>query len=127
MNTTKDIWNDFEERFGHAFMAQVYSLEQQLLELKQGQDSVSYFFTKTKTIWDGLNNANPLPRCTCKLCTCNLTQRIQNRQLEQRLLQFMMKLSEEFVVVRGIMLMMHPLPSISQANNEYNLLQKTGN
>ncbi|XP_074351589.1 uncharacterized protein LOC141690714 [Apium graveolens] len=76
MRTAKEIWDDIEERFGYALMTQIYSLEQQMLEISQGQDSISEFFTKMKTIWDGINDANPLPVCTCKLCTCNLTQRI---------------------------------------------------
>lgn len=72
------------------------------------------FFTKIKTLWDGLNDANPLPYCTCKNCTCNLSQRLVQRQLEQRVLQFMMKLSDQFSQFRGNVLMMKPLPNISQ-------------
>ncbi|XP_074337540.1 uncharacterized protein LOC141674737 [Apium graveolens] len=115
LRTVREIWEDLEARFGYASLAQVYSLEQQLLEVNQGSDSVSEFFTKIKTLWDGLNDADPLPHCTCKLCTCHLTQRIQQKQHEHRLLQFMMKLNEHFSAVRANILMMHPIPSIHQA------------
>lgn len=114
MKTSKEIWEDLEERYGYASMAQIYSLEQQLLEVHQGQNSVSEFFTKIKTVWDGINYANPLPHCTCNKCTCNLTQRIQVKQQEQRLLQFMMKLSDQFAAVRANILMIQPLPNVSQ-------------
>lgn len=65
MQTAREIWQDLDDRFGYTSMAQVYSLEQQLLEINQGHDNISEFFTKIKTIWDGLNDANPLPYCTC--------------------------------------------------------------
>ncbi|XP_074382101.1 uncharacterized protein LOC141724010 [Apium graveolens] len=115
MRTAKEIWDDIEERFGYASMTQIYSLEQQMLEISQGQDSISEFFTKMKTIWDGINDANPLPVSTCKLCTCNLTQRIVQKQQEQRMLQLMMKLNDQFADVRANILMMYPMPNVSQA------------
>ncbi|XP_074362953.1 uncharacterized protein LOC141703298 [Apium graveolens] len=112
--TAEEIWQDLADRYGYTSMAQIYSFEQQLLEINQGTDSVSDFFTKIKTLWDGLNDANPLPYCTCELCTCNLSQRLVQRQQEHRVLQFMMKLSEQFALVRGNVLMMQLLPSIAQ-------------
>lgn len=90
-------------------------MEQQLAEVTQGNQNVSEFFTTIKTIWDGITDANPLPYCTCTKCTCNLTQRIQQRQQEQRLLQFMMKLNENYATVGGNILMMTPFPNVSQA------------
>lgn len=115
LHTAEEIWNDLEERFGFASMTQVFALEQQLSEVSQGSSTVSAFYTQMKTIWDSVNDVNPLPHCTCNLCTCNLTQKIQQRQQEQRLIQFMMKLNDSFAAVRAHVLMMHPLPNVSQA------------
>ncbi|XP_074364966.1 uncharacterized protein LOC141706032 [Apium graveolens] len=63
-HTAAEIWQDLDERYGFSSMAQVYSLEQQLLEINQGTVSVSEFFTKIKTLWDCINDANPFPYCT---------------------------------------------------------------
>lgn len=115
MTSAQEIWEDLEERFGDASMAQIYALEQQLLDVSQGSDTVSEFFTKIKTVWDGLNDADPLPHCVCNKCTCNLTQRLKNRQQRQRLLQFMMKLNENFAAIRANILMMQPLPNVAKA------------
>lgn len=115
LQTAEEIWNDLEERSGFAFMTQVYALEQQLSDISQGSSTVSEFYTQIKTVWDSMNDANPLPHCTCNLCTCNLSQKIQQRQQEQRLIQFMMKLSDKFSAVRGHALMMHHLPNVPQA------------
>ncbi|XP_074334049.1 uncharacterized protein LOC141671658 [Apium graveolens] len=114
MRTAREIWLDLEERFGYASIAQVYSLEQQLAEITQGQDSVSEFFTKIKTLWDGVNDVSHLSHCTCNACTYNLTQRLQQKQQEHGVLQFMMKLSDTFAAVRGNVLMMQHLPNIAQ-------------
>lgn len=122
MRTTKDIWDDLEERFRFPSVAQIYSLEQQLLDVKQGSNTVSEFFTKIKTIWDGIDDVNPLSYCTCTKFTCDLTQRIRQKQEDQKILQFMMKLNEKFSTIRGNILMMHRLPNISQIQA---LIQKT--
>ncbi|XP_074342046.1 uncharacterized protein LOC141679441 [Apium graveolens] len=74
LKTAREIWIDLEERFGYTSMTQVYSLEQQLSELNQGNDTISEFFTKIKTLWDAISDAYPLPQCTCQNCTCNLEQ-----------------------------------------------------
>ncbi|XP_057518001.1 uncharacterized protein LOC130798922 [Amaranthus tricolor] len=66
-------------------------------------------------VWDELSAVNPLPYCTCQKCTCDLTKRVLTQQQDQRLMQFMMKLNDNLSSVRGNILMMSPLPNISQA------------
>ncbi|XP_074352045.1 uncharacterized protein LOC141691206 [Apium graveolens] len=127
MRTAQEIWDDLEGRYGYASMAQIFCLEQQLLDIKQGSDSVSEFFTKIKTIWDGISDANPLPHCTCANCTCDLSKRIKQQHEDQRLLQFMMKLNDNFTTVRSNILMMHPLPNLSQAQSFHSRRETQGN
>ncbi|KAL8111231.1 hypothetical protein AgCh_019082 [Apium graveolens] len=78
MRMAREIWLDLEERFGYALIAQVYSLEQQLAEITQGQDSVSEFFTKIKILWGGVNDASPLPHCTCNAGNVLMMQLLPN-------------------------------------------------
>lgn len=96
----RDIWCDLEDRFGFASMAQVYELEQKIAKASQGSRNISAFFTAMKTLWDCISYANPLPACTCHNCACcnNLTQKNDN-----------------FAAVRANILMMQPLPHVSQA------------
>lgn len=76
--------------------------------------SVSEFYTKLKTIWDNLDDAYPLPTCTCEKCTCNLTGRMKKVQEDQRVLQFLMKLNDNFSIVMANILMMTPLINVTQ-------------
>ena len=93
----------------------MYSLEQKLADITQGSQTVFEFFTAIKTLWDGITDSNPLPYCTCNQCTFNLSQKIQDRQQDQRLLQFMMELNENYAAVRANILMRQPLPSLAAA------------
>lgn len=82
--------------------------------MKQNNQSISEFFTNIKSIWDVMDDTSPLLTCTCNLCTCSLTKKISEKQQEQRLIQLMMKLNENYSTVRGYVLMMQLMPTLSQ-------------
>lgn len=111
----REIWLDLEERYGYTSLAQIYGLEQKLSETTKGTQSVSEFFNGIKSIWDAIDEAHPLPYCTCNNCICNLTKRIYERHQEKMVIQFMMKLSEKYATIRGNMLMMQSLPKVTDA------------
>ncbi|XP_056692751.1 uncharacterized protein [Spinacia oleracea] len=115
LKSARDIWLDLEDRFGFASLAQIYSLEQKLAEIAQGNKSVSEFFTEIKSIWDAIEEAHPLPYCTCNNCTCNVTKKFFQRQQEKMVMQFMMKLNDQFATIRGNVLMVPTLPKVSEA------------
>ncbi|XP_074322963.1 uncharacterized protein LOC141659923 [Apium graveolens] len=114
LKTTRSIWLDLENRFGYTSVTQVFSLEQNLSEMKQGQQSVSEFYTQIKTVWVSMDDASPLPICTCEKCTCLLSGRMKQVQQTHRMLQFLIKLNDQFVMVRANILMMVPLPDLTQ-------------
>lgn len=110
-----EIWNDLEERFGYTSMAQIYTVEQQLAQISQGNKSISEFFTEIRTLWDALVDADPLPCCTCNKCICNVNQKIHQKQQSRRLIQFMMTLTDKYHIIRGNILMQQTLPTITHA------------
>ncbi|KAL8093307.1 hypothetical protein AgCh_035258 [Apium graveolens] len=114
LKTARSIWLDLESRFGYTSVTQVFSLEQKLSEMKQGQLSVSEFYTQIKTVWDLMDDADPLPNCTCDKCTCLLSRRMKQMQQNHRVLQFLMKLNDQFSMIRANILMMVPLPDLTQ-------------
>ena len=56
-------------------------------------------------LWDELDAVNPLPICTCTNCTCDMTRNLVKAQEEVKLVQFLMKLNDSYIVVRGSILM----------------------
>ncbi|XP_021758654.1 uncharacterized protein LOC110723616 [Chenopodium quinoa] len=97
--TASEIWKDLEERFGQTSATQLFSLHQELANMKQEKD-----------------DENPLPVCNCRNCVCMITQKILKTQQDQRLMMFLMKLDDKLALVRTNILMMQPLPTISVAH-----------
>uniref|UniRef100_A0A803MB71 Retrotransposon Copia-like N-terminal domain-containing protein n=1 Tax=Chenopodium quinoa TaxID=63459 RepID=A0A803MB71_CHEQI len=118
--TAYEIWKDLEERFGQTSATQLYSLQQELIDIKQGRDEpVTEFFTRIKTVWDAIDCKNPLPVCSCGNCSCGVSQKIIKSQQDQRLMMFLIKLDDKFGMVRTNILMMQPFPTISLAHRLY--------
>ena len=72
--------------------------------------SLATYFTRVKALWDELDDLCPLT-----ICKCNPTTNFFKIQQDQRLMQFLMKLREEYRQTRSNIIMMHPLPNITQA------------
>lgn len=121
-STSNEIWKDLEDRFGQSSYSQLYALQEELAGLNQANGmTVAEYFTKVKSLWDELDNLNPLPTCTCNKCSCNLTKSILRLQQEGRVMNFLMKLDPKYNQVRTNVLMMNELPSASLI---YRLLQQ---
>ncbi|GAB4851720.1 hypothetical protein Ancab_039938 [Ancistrocladus abbreviatus] len=82
--------------------------------MAQGTDDIASFFTKIKRVWDELNSLD-----TILVCTCGAAQIAFKKEQDQRLLQFLMGLNDDYNMIRGNILMMSLLPSVGQA---YSLL-----
>lgn len=111
----REIWVNLEERYGQAFDTLFFGLQQSLYEIRQGQDTISGYYTKIKMMWDQLDAVDPIQSCLCTNCTCQLTQKLLKSQEDRRLIEFLMKLNDNFEMIRGNILVMNPLPSISHA------------
>ncbi|XP_021852248.1 uncharacterized protein [Spinacia oleracea] len=87
LKTARAIWLELEERYCRESGPQLFSIQQQLSELTQGDDeAVASFFTKIKLLWDQLDGLEPLPICVCTGCSCTLTQKLLKTQQNQRLI-----------------------------------------
>ena len=100
----RKIWTDLEERFGTTTSTQIYSLHEELSKLSQENNmSIAEYFTKVKSIWDEIDNLNPIPTCDYNGCTCGLTKRMLKLQQDQRLMSFLMKVDINMVQLRLIL------------------------
>ncbi|KAL8155815.1 hypothetical protein AgCh_001015 [Apium graveolens] len=113
--STKEIWENLAERYGQAYGTLLYGLQQSLYEIRQGNDNISNYYTKIKMLWDQLDAADPIQSCNCTNCTCQITQKLIKSQEDRRLIEFLMKLNDNFEMIRGNILVMSPLPTISHA------------
>ena len=68
-----------------------------------------------RIIWDELENFRLDPICSCNTrCTCLALNIVAQRKLEDRAIQFLRGLNEQYGNVRSHVLLMDPLPEISR-------------
>lgn len=88
---------------------------QELHSMRQGDRSLSQFFTEMKILWDEFKFLCPTPTCSCNVpCTCALSKFINNFKQTEYVICFLKCLNESFYDVRTQILIMDPLPSISK-------------
>lgn len=58
LKSARSIWKDLEDRFGSSSITELYSLEQELAEISQNNQSVSEYYTKLKTVWDSIDDVD---------------------------------------------------------------------
>ncbi|KAL2325683.1 hypothetical protein Fmac_024741 [Flemingia macrophylla] len=115
MDRADEIWKDLKSRYSQGDLLHIYDLQLEASSMRQGELSITDFFTKLRVIWDELENFRPDPICTCSnKCSCEVSSIIAQRKLEDRALQFLRGLKEQYINVRSHVLLMDPLPSISK-------------
>nr|XP_017225246.1 PREDICTED: uncharacterized protein LOC108201479 [Daucus carota subsp. sativus] len=70
--------------------------------------------TRFKVLWDDFLNITNVPKCACCSSTC--TTRIQAKKHDKmmKVTQFLMGLNEMYTNIRGQLLMMNPMPKLTQ-------------
>ncbi|XP_019238129.1 PREDICTED: uncharacterized protein LOC109218230 [Nicotiana attenuata] len=114
LQSAKDLWSDLEDRFGQTNGAKLFQLQKELSGVVQGNTSVSTYFTKMKSLWDELDALNTFSACVCD-CECGAKAKSHKAHQDERLLMFLMGLSDTFIGVRSNILLSSPLPSIGKA------------
>ncbi|CAN6681317.1 unnamed protein product [Malus baccata var. baccata] len=103
--TAVAVWNDLRDRFSQSSDSRIYQIRQEIVENRQGQLTVSAYYTKMKALWDELASYHdPFT------CTCEGLKGLAEREEKERVMQFLMGLNDSYSVVRGSILMMSPLP-----------------
>ncbi|XP_021726333.1 uncharacterized protein LOC110693522 [Chenopodium quinoa] len=116
LKTARQIWLDLEERFSQSSGPQLFSVQQQLSDISQSEnEGIAEFFTRIKMLWDQMDGLDPLPACICTGCSCTLTQKLFKSQQNQRLIHFLMKVTDKYAHTKSTILMMNPLPTVSKA------------
>ncbi|XP_038693768.1 uncharacterized protein LOC119991495 [Tripterygium wilfordii] len=103
--TVFTAWKDLEDRFSQGNNLQIYQIRQEIVEHRQGQLSVSEYYTTLKDLWDELASYHEPIQCDCE-GSKTLAERVE----KERVMQFLMGLNDTYSTVRGSILMMNTLP-----------------
>ncbi|XP_055835287.1 uncharacterized protein LOC129903789 [Solanum dulcamara] len=113
-STAKDIWTELEARFGQSSGDRLFQLQKELSDLIQGASDIASYFTKKKRLWDELDTLDSFSPCLC-VCSCGAKQKNIKFKQDERLLKFLMGLNDTYCGARGNILMISPLPTVSNA------------
>ncbi|KAF7132885.1 hypothetical protein RHSIM_Rhsim09G0014100 [Rhododendron simsii] len=103
--TSAEVWADLQERFSQGNDSRIYQIKQEIGEHRQGQQSISVYYTKLKALWDELSSYHQMV-----ICTCGGLENLNKRDEKEKVMQFLMGLNENYGPVRGQILLMQPLP-----------------
>ncbi|GAU44272.1 hypothetical protein TSUD_133180 [Trifolium subterraneum] len=65
MDTASQIWQDLKEIFYQGDVFRISDIQEEIYNLKQGDSSVSAYYTKMKKLWQELDNFRPIPQSNC--------------------------------------------------------------
>ena len=109
-----DVWAELEETYGQSNKVRLFQAQREVSCITQGDLDITSYFNKAKKVWDEFTAIGELPRCDCSKCQCEVNAKLDRYAQEQKIIQFLMGLNESYTSVRGNILMMTPLPSLSQ-------------
>lgn len=112
--SAKDLWDNLEEKFGQCNGVFINQLKRSIASLKQGDSSVTAYYTKLQRMVDELTAVEPPINCICPA-----RHIIVERKNRDQLIVFLNGLNDFYEPMRNQILLMDPLPSINKA---YSLL-----
>ena len=103
--TTAEVWADLQERFSQGNDSRIYQIKREIVEYRQGQQSISVYYTKLKAFWDELSSYHET-----LTCSCGGLDKLNKRDANERVMQFLMGLNDSYAAIRGQILLMQPIP-----------------
>nr|KYP33450.1 hypothetical protein KK1_045698 [Cajanus cajan] len=108
-STASDIWNDLKIRFQKKNGPRIFKIKRDLMNLKQGDLTITQYYTKVKSYWEELAEFQPPNTCTCG----GIKPWMDHHNMDQVIL-FLTGLNDSYSHVRGQILLMDPMPPMNQ-------------
>ncbi|KAL3374514.1 hypothetical protein AABB24_006144 [Solanum stoloniferum] len=106
------VWKDLKEKFDKSNLTRIYQLHREISTMSQGTFTVSEYYSRLRNLWDEYVSLVLLPACECDKYSV-----YAEHMDRQKLMQFLMGLSDSFAQPRSQILMTIPSPSLNQAYN----------
>lgn len=115
MDATHEIWTDLCGRYNQGDLFRVSDLQEELFTLKQGDQTITQYYTNLKKLWQELDNVWPFPTCSCNpKCSCGLLPTFKFYCESDHVIHFLKGLNKQYAYVRSQIMTMNSLPLISK-------------
>lgn len=112
--SARAIWVDLEERYFQGNTLRIHQLKGEITLTKQGDLSVTDYFTKLKALWDELETYEMPKKCSCE-CKCGAEKTAIDIFEREKVHKFLMGLdSENYKNVRSNILGLDSLPNLNK-------------
>ncbi|KAK2437637.1 putative mitochondrial protein [Trifolium repens] len=118
MDSAAEIWQDLKERFYQGDVFRISDIQEEIFTLKQGDSTISTYYTKIKKLWQELDNFPPIPISNC-VANCEAIAKMKSYKDSDQVIRFLRGLNEQYSAVRSQIMLMEPLPNIAKV---YSLL-----
>ncbi|GAU37803.1 hypothetical protein TSUD_276210, partial [Trifolium subterraneum] len=118
MDTATEIWKELKERFYQGDVFRISDIQEEIYTLKQGDNSISSYYTKMKKLWQELDNFRPIPENSCH-DACQAVVKMREYRDSDQVIRFLKGLNDNYSAVRSQIMLMEPLPNIGKV---YSLL-----
>jgi len=115
LTQASEVWNALRNRFSQGDYVRILQLHGDLYSLKQGDLSVTNYFTKIKILRDELCNFRPIPSCDASATgSCKSVLAFQKYREIDSVLCFLQGLNDSYNQARSQLLMLDPLPCLDK-------------
>ncbi|XP_071687077.1 uncharacterized protein [Rutidosis leptorrhynchoides] len=116
-NLASVVWKDLKETYDKVDGSMTFKLHHQINTLKQNGNTLSEYYHKLTSLWKQYDAMTSIPACTCGAGACTCAAGIASKNLinQQKLMQFLMGLDDDYMAIRSNLLMRDPLPDVKVA------------
>ncbi|XP_072056223.1 uncharacterized protein [Arachis hypogaea] len=113
INSAEELLKELKHRYCHGDIYRIAELEEDLFATRQGELTITAYYTKLKEIWEELDNLRPIPICSrcSENCTCELNI-LRGYKEDSSVVRLLRGLNDQYSTVRSQIMLMKPLPKV---------------
>ena len=113
MDSAFEISKDLKDRFSHSNKFHIADLQDQIQNCKQGNSSISEYYTRLKIPWKELELYRCFLLCTCSSpCSCGLISKLKKEHEDDCVIHFLCGLNDVYAPIRSQVMLIEPMPSL---------------
>ncbi|XP_058777098.1 uncharacterized protein LOC131651452 [Vicia villosa] len=104
MDSAKEIWDELHERYHQGDIFRISDLQEEIYAHKQGDQTITQYFTTLKKLWQEFDNFRPIPSCICEpVCHCSLSSTIKTYRDNDYVIRFLKGLNDCYAPVHKLL------------------------